>query len=106
MIQFTTHKKSHLSLITNTIIIYYFIFLKTHSPNSSRKNNKKKLSVNVAVMSPAASSGGLFFTDNNSPIQTAAGAFLCVRSLFLNCSFYIVFVLAANVFIRFAFIVL
>ena len=29
-------------------------------------------------MSPSASSGGLYFSDN-SAIQTAAGAFLCVR---------------------------
>lgn len=40
-------------------------------------------------MSPSASSGGLIFTDNTG-IQTAAGAFLCViHRLFIYIKFFL-----------------
>lgn len=57
-----------------------------------------KLNANVAVISPAASNAGLVFSDV-SPVETAAGAFLCVRKL------YILFHLAF-VFINFLFCLL
>ncbi len=40
-----------------------------------------KLNNNIAVLSPTASSAGLFFSDS-TPLQSAAGAFLCVKTFF------------------------